>query len=194
MLFQLTPSAMPEGYGEALLPLAECKAWLSIDSGATEFDALIGVIRDAAIDGVEKYVNQFMGPRTGVVATFVGFAAGGSAMRLGRGPEASVVVTAIDYLDADGVADAIDAGGWRWTVNGLVPATGTRWPVGGSEVRVTFDAGYAANACPPALKTAGLMFVGHLFANREALIEGGLRGDLPAGVMWWCNLVRMPVL
>lgn len=191
MLFQLTPSAMPDGYGDALLPLDACKGWLSLEAEVEEFDTLLAIIRDAAIDGVEKYVNQFMGPRTGVVATLAGF---GPRMRLGWGPSSTVAVSAIDYLDADGAAAVLTASDWRWTVDGLAPAIGACWPSRCTQVVVTFNAGYPAGGCPPALKTAALMFVAHLFANREALLEGGLSGDLPGGVTWLCDRVRMPVL
>ena len=70
MLFQLTPSAMPEGYGEAVLPLAEAKAWARVLYD--DEDTVLELLRDAAVDGVEQFTSLYLRPRAGIVATFAG--------------------------------------------------------------------------------------------------------------------------
>lgn len=192
MLFHVSPTALPEGYGDALLPLAACKAHLGLPAEADEFDGLIEALRDAAIDGVEQYANLYLGRRTGLEAVFSGF---GPGMRLGRGPVGSLAITTVAYLDGDSSPVSLVTGGWRLGVDdGLLPAIGTAWPVSHGPVTVTFDAGYPAGACPAGLLLAAKMFVAFLFANREALASDGLTGDLPGGVIWWCDRYRMPVI
>lgn len=188
MLFQITPSAVPNGYGEALLSLAACKAWLAVLED--DFDDLIAALRDAAIDTVEQYTGCYLAPRTGLVATFNAFD-GAVAMRLGRGPEASIVVQSVAYVDAAGAAVTMDDAAWRWTVAGLRPAIGSTWPMDASQVAVTFSAGFAAGACPAGLLAAAKMFVAHLFANREAVITQGAAGELPLGFRMLCDQHRL---
>lgn len=194
MLFTLTPQAMPDGYGEAVLPLGACKAWLSIDAEVEEFDMLIEALRDASIDMVEKYTNLFLGPRTGLEARFDGFpSASGVALRVGRGPR--LAVTAVSYVDGAGDAVAIEAAGWRVDARGgLLPALSASWPAAAGGVTVTFSAGFAAGECPPGLATAAKMFLAHLFANREAVVTSGAAGELPLGFRTLCDQHRMPVL
>ena len=50
MVFELLHAPFPDGYAEALLPLAQCKKHLSIGGSLpVEEDALIAILRDAAI-------------------------------------------------------------------------------------------------------------------------------------------------
>lgn len=193
MILQLTPQAMPAGYGEGLLPLAACKAHLGfIDADVTEFDGLIAALRDAAVDAVERYTNLFLAPRVGVVAKFSCF---GGTMRLGRGPDATVIVTAVAYPGSDGVLIEMAEGSWRVLAGGkLSPAIGAVWPVSYGDVTVTFDAGFADSACPPGLLTAAKMFLAHLYANREAVVSSGVTAELPLGFRMLCDQHRMPVL
>jgi len=192
MLLQLTPQAMPEGYGEGLIPRSIAKAHLTIDAEVTEFDALIDVFRDAAIDAVEKYTNLFLAPRLGVVA---GFSCFGPSMRVGRGPDATVAVTAIGYVASDGTAAALVDGDWRVLPGGtLSPAIGTTWPRSYGGVTVTFSAGFPVGACPPGLLAAARMFMTHLWENREAVVTQGVNVELSLGFRTLCDLHRMPVL
>lgn len=190
MLFTLTPAAQADGYAEAIVPLAEVKAWVRVVTD--DEDVLIAALRDAAVDFVEQYCNVRLGPVTGLVATFAAF---GGRMRPGIGPVSTVKVTAIDYVDADGAEAAIEGGGWRVGQAGdVLPAIGTAWPSGGSDVAVTFDAGYPAGACPPMLVTAAKMFVAFLYDAREGIIANGMTADAPLGVTRLCDRYRMPVL
>lgn len=196
MLFQITPSAIPEGYGEALLPIDDAKAWLRVFDD--EQDLLIAALRDAALDAVEQYCGVYLGPRTGMVASFAGF---GTGMRVGRGPAAGLAVTAVSYVDSAGVAVEMVApeegvaGDWRVAVGGsLVPAIGACWPVSYGPVTVTFDAGFAAGTAPPGLITAAKMFMATLFSNRETVVTGATVEELPLGFKMLCDQHRMPVI
>jgi uncharacterized phiE125 gp8 family phage protein len=191
MLFTITPAALPDGYGEAIVTVAQVKAWLRVI--ADDEDALIETLRDMSIDLVEKAGNLWLGPRPDQTATFAGF---GPGMRIGTGPAAALSVTAIDYIDSAGVEAAIDEGGWTVDAGGgVVPfPSSTRWPIGAGAVTVTFDAGYPADAVPAALKGAVMMFAANLYANRETLLADGYSGDVPAGIMAAIRPYRMPVL
>jgi len=190
MSFHLTPSPPVAGYGEALLPLAAAKAHLSIEADDTQDDALIESLRDAAIETVEQYCGIRLAPCTGIEAHFEAFA---PKLRLGIGPAFSVSVTGISY-DVQGVTTVLDASAWRIAAGGaLVPAAGTCWPYADA-VMVTFDAGYPAGECPPALIIAVKMLVAHFYRNREAVAVGVTVAEMPLGVTVICGLYRMPVL
>jgi hypothetical protein len=192
MLFQLTPAAMPEGYGEAVLPVDACKAHLGITADVIEFDDLIAMLRDASIDMVEKYTNLFLGPREELIATFAGFC---SRMRIGRGPEATVNVTAVSYIGFENEGVSLEAGDWRLdVVGGLVPAISACWPRSYGPVTVTFNVGFPEGTCPPTLIHAAKMFLAHLFVNREAVVMTGTGGELPLGFRMLCDMHRIPVL
>lgn len=190
MIFHLTPSALSEDYGDALLPLALAKSHLRVDGD--DEDDLIVALRDAAVDMVEQYANLRMGPVTGMVARFDGF---GERMRVGVGPLGHFVVTGVSYVDSAGETIELGDGGWRVDVSGgLVPPIPTlAWP-GASDVTVTFSAGYPAGQCPAALLAAARLFLGHLYINREAVITGTISSDLPLSFTALCDRYRMPVL
>jgi hypothetical protein len=193
MLFTLTPSAPADEYGESLLSVAALKKWIEADQD--EDADLLAALRDVGIDAVEQYANLRMGPCTGLVATFDGF---GPRMRMGIGPAATVVVTAIEYVDGSGVDATIATGAWRIGPDGcLMPPIGTSWPLSGTTVQVTFNVGYPAGTCPAGLITAAKMFAAHLFANREAVVTSNTSvssTELPLGFTMLCNQQRMPVI
>jgi len=190
MLFTLSPSAMPAGYGEALLPLDALKAHLGVFAD-DDFE-LIAALRDVAIDAVEQYAQLRLARRTDMLITFDRF---DPRMRLSVGPTASLQVTAIDYVDANGAAQSIADGVWRVAPDArLLPAIGTSWPAGATDVAVTFSAGFESGACPPGLIHAAKMFAAHLYANREAVTYSGLSvsaAEVPYGFAMLCDQYRM---
>jgi len=190
MLFTLTPVDIVEGYGEGILSLADAKAHLGVL--ANDYDDLIALLRDASIDAVEKYCNVRLGRTTGMVARFEGF---GPGMRMGVGPEATVDVTGVSYIDSDGEAASVDAGGWRLDVLGrVIPAVNASWPTTYGPVTVTFTAGYTDANRPAGLLQAAKMMLAHLFIQREAVIIGTIASEAPLGFVWLCNRHRMPVI
>lgn len=192
MLFTLNPIDIDGDYGEGILPLADAKRHLRVDADFEDDDPLIEVLRDAAIDAVEKYCNIRLAETTGMVARFEGF---GPGMRAGIGPAASVVVTGLSYVDSAGENADIDDGGWRLDVLGnLLPALNTAWPTSYGPVTVTFTAGYTAANRPPALVQAARFMLAHLYAHREAVLVTGIGGELPLGFRFLCGQYRLPVI
>lgn len=186
MLLALVPAALPDGYGDALLPLAAARTWLRVDGG--EEDDLIAVLRDIAVDAVERYVNCRLAPVPNMVARFDGF---GPRMRLGWGPASTVAVASIAYADAGGGSVEMGAGSWRVGVDGsILPAVGRGWPSAGGDVTVTFTAGYPAGACPPSLIGGVKLMLTTLYQHRDALMSEGLEAAVPAGVVMACRHLR----
>lgn len=183
---------MPEGYGDSILSLRDCKAHLRVMHDAE--DDLIAALRDAAIEFVEGYCGVKLGPVTGLTWR---------SQILPANPVSSVslavrpvtAVTAITWHDAEGVEVTGDAAEYRVSESGeLRPLVGGSWPSGvGGEVIVTFDAGYAEGEAPRALLSAVKLMLGHLYQNREAIIGGSVLGETPLGVTALCSRFR-PVL
>ncbi|MGX7926464.1 head-tail connector protein [Tsuneonella sp. HG094] len=189
-MFRLDPFALSAEYVEAVLPLALVKAHLSIDDGEDEFDAELAVYAAAAVDQVEKYCSLALGPQ----ADRVWRAESLPARIVLPGP--NVVVTAVGYLDGSGDPQTVDVATLRLAAGGvLVAKPGQSWPgdmAAGIEIR--FSAGYAEGEAPRSLVQAALLFTGHLFANREAVITGTISGEIPLGFKTLCSAYRMPVL
>lgn len=190
MLFTLVPTSIDDAYGEAILTLAQAKAHLHVD--ASDEDDLIKALRNASIDMVQQYSGTRLKLTTGLLARFAGF---GDSMRAGIGPAATVGVTAVSYVDTTGATVNLTSTDWRVGVDGrLLPAIGASWPEAGGPVTVTFSAGFAAGQCPGALVSAVKLMLGHLFANREAVVTSGTVSELPLGVQSLCDLYRAPVI
>lgn len=183
MIFELGHVPMADGYGEALLPLAECKEHVAIEPDETEFDGLIELFRDAAIEYVERACSVKLAPVTGLTWSAQGLpSATCETVTLGVWPVTEI--TAVAWLDSDGGDVTGDPADYRVTAKGTVrPAIGGQWPSGvGGDVVMTFSAGFAAGAAPRSLLQAAKMFMAHLFANREAVITGTISGEIPLGV------------
>lgn len=183
MMFDLEPSALPNGYGDAILPLAAARAWVREDG--TEHDAIITACRDIAISMVEQYTQLALGPRTGLIVRFDEF---GDGMRIPIGPAANVDVTALSYVDAEGARIDMVAGDWRVRRGGvLAPGIGKSWPAGASDVAVTFSSGFPGALCPSALIAGVRLMTAHLYDRRDALLSEGIEGDVPTGVLVFCR-------
>lgn len=66
----------------------------------------------------------------------------------------------------------------------ITPSAGAVWPQTASQlnaVRVTYTTGWTPSSVPKLLKSGILFYVGHLFANREAVITGTAT-ELPLAV------------
>lgn len=187
-MFELAPFDLPADYGEGIVSLEDVKAWCSIDPGETEFDGLLGALRDAAVDMVERYCGVFLAPREGVVWTGDAI---GARFRLPYRPVSAV--TAFAYLDRSGAPSLLDTATLRLAAAGeLRTLGGEAWP-DGEAFEVTFNAGYTDANRPSLLVTAVKMFTAHLFANREAVVTGTISGEIPLGFQRMCAQFR-PVL
>lgn len=191
-MFELAPYALPADYGEGIVSLADAKRHLSIDLAETEFDELIPVFRDAAVDMVERYCSLYLAERVGVVWRAERLPA---RLRLGVGPVTAI--TGFSWLDSDGESMTGDAGSLRMGLHGEVLPVGRHgWPSGISGgIAIEFTAGFTEATRPPALVQAVKLFLGHLFANREAVMAGGsMGGEIPLGFRMLCGAYRMPVI
>ncbi|MBX7496767.1 head-tail connector protein [Qipengyuania sp. 6B39] len=184
MRFELGHVPMPDGYGEAILSLDDCKAHLRVTNGSE--DALISALRDAAIEFVERWCGVKLGPVTGLTWSAESF----PADQLDLAVRPVTDVTGITYLDGDGAEVTEDVADYRFTASGLLrPGIGKSWPTGvGGAVEVTFDAGFASP--PSALVQAVRMMLAHLFMNREAVVSTGMAGEAPLGVTSLCSSFR----
>lgn len=191
MEFELAPFALPADYGDGIVPLADVKAWVAIEDAEPEFDELLGVMRDAGVDMVERYCGVYLAEREGVVWTADCLPA---RLRLGVRPVTEI--TEVVYLDSDGEDQEIDVGTLRLGPHGeVLPKPGQSWPSGiAAGLQVTFTAGYAAGEAPPALIAAVKMFAAHLFENREAVVSGTISSEIPLGFKAQCAAYRMPVI
>lgn len=195
MIFELGHVPMAAGYGEALLPLAECKAHVSLEPDETEFDELLAVLRDAAIEFVERYCSVKLGPVVGTTWRAESLpSASCDTVSLGVWPVTEI--TEVAWLDGDGEAVTGDPEDYRVSAKGVLrPAIGGQWPSGvGGEVVVTFDAGFAADEAPKGLLAAARMFMAHLFKNREAIVTGTIAEETPLGVKALCAPFRPVVI
>lgn len=189
MLFELLHAPFPDGYGEAILPLEACKEHLRADGD--DEDDLIGALRDAAIDFVERFCELKLGSTAGLIWQADGFPPRSTAaLRLSLAPVTAI--SAISWLNSDGASVEGNASDYRLTTRGdVLPAVGGAWPstVAGG-VSIEFTAGYAEGAAPPSLLAAVRLFLGHLYKNREAVTDRGTEGEVPFGVRQLCAPFR----
>lgn len=98
--------------------------------------------------------------------------------------------TSVDYVDADGVTQTLDAELYE-TVNRepaeLWPAFGQVWPAtryqaGAVAVRWSCGYGDTFEAIPTLLRQGMQLLVGHWYVNREAVVTGTIATEVPLGV------------
>lgn len=162
----MTVSAAPID-GAAVLPDALIEQY--VKPGGDQV-ALIGALRLAAIDWVERRTARSLGRRVWT-AHADGFT---SKLTLPCDPVRSVL--SLHYTDHAGLS--INAIGlFRLSGREILSATDIRWPQAAARsVTILFEAGYDDIASEaPALQIAALMLVKHLF-------DGGSLDDVPATV------------
>lgn len=150
--------------------LAEAKAQCTVATNAD--DAKITGLIAAARAHVETHCAIRLGTQT-VEIRCDGFA---DLARLPVLPVQSI--TSIVYVDATGAAQTLPTEAYELRdadslAAAIVPAYGTAWPAirPGSRITLVAVVGYAT--VPPAMKTALLLLIGHLYAlsNEDALIR-----------------------
>lgn len=189
MKFELSPFALPDDYGDGIIPIADAKAYLYVEHD--DDDALIGALRDAAIDMTEKYNQVKLGEISGLIWRGEYLA---SPLKLGMREIRSV--DAISYLDSSGAAATMDVADVRIGLHGeLLPAIGKMWPssVGGG-VEIEFTAGFVDGTVPGCLISAAKMFMAQLYANREDFIAGTGEISIPRGFEMLSAQYRLPVI
>lgn len=170
------------------------EAKLHLQEHGTDYDALIEQLVLAAQDHVERITGQVLTPRDMELA-LQGFpTCDGGLIEIPREPVTEV--TLVSYSDSDGVAAELQAADWRWSESEptlVLPAYATEWPTAYDErgsVRVSFVAGYEEGLAPASLVAAVKLMLGHLYANREAVVTGTIATEVPAGVTALCAAYR----
>lgn len=190
MRFTLDLAALPAGYGEALLPLADAKAHLRVLED--DEDDLIAALRDAAIDAVEQYTGLRLRARTGADAlTWRGECLptdDSQMLRLGARP--ATALTSIVWLDSSGASVTGDVATLRIVDgDGLLPKPGESWP---SDVAggVTIVFACVLATAPPALIMAAKMLLATFYTNRESVVTSGMTAELSHGFKMLCAPYR----
>lgn len=108
---------------------------------------------------------------------------------LPRPPLASI--TSIKYVDADGVEQTVDSAVYTTETSDryrarLFPAYDQSWPSHRGDrngIKVRYVCGQTAASVPDTIKCAMLLYLGHLYENREGvtITIGGLAVEIPQG-------------
>lgn len=189
-MFELGHVPMPDGYGDTILPLEDCKAHLRV-SHADE-DDLIAALRDASIEYVERHCGVKLGPAEGMTWRAERFPHGDLDLAVRPITE----ITSVAWLDGSGAVVTGEVVDFRVSERGVLrPAIGGFWPLSvGGDVVVTFNAGYAEGEAPRSLLSAVKLMLGHLYMNREAVVTTGTSGEVPLGITAMCSPFRPVVI
>lgn len=162
-----------------MVSLSLAKQHLEYDG--TDRDGLISQYLNAAAAWVENYTGKKLAAGA-VVQTVDSF---GLFVTLERGPFVSL--TGIAYTDTNGAAQTVTGARVR---NGRIYAPVAGWPyiADYTAITVTYQAGYLT--APADLDSAQLLMIGHMFANREAVVVGTISQELPLAVEALCRPYR----
>lgn len=148
--------------GSQAVTLAEAKVQVKVDADFTTEDALITSYILTAQEHVESVLGRPMSPEVWE-QTLDGFPCG--AISVLKRP---VTALASVKYDVDGVETTLDPADYRVDLVGGRVWSPNSWPTADdiASVRVRFTAGYTA--IPARAKSAILLLVGDLYANRES--------------------------
>lgn len=162
--------------------LAEAKAHLRVD--ANDDDTYISSLITSA-----RMLLEELEWRTYITTTYEMTARKFATRIYLRRPPAQSVVS-IQYIDANGVLQTLDASKYVLNANAvpayIEPAYGEVWPTirqGPEAVRIQYKAGYGDNESdvPEYTRQAILLLVGHWYRTREAVTERQAR-EVPFAV------------
>lgn len=148
------------------ISIDDLRAHLRAEAGNGEDDLILGYL-SAARDWAENFLGIAIAPQTWEIA-LDGFP--GDALPL-EGGDVSAIVS-LKYIDPTGAEQTLSSGAYALdaysTPNALYPAFNTIWPAVQSSAR-SVKVRYVVGAGPllPSIRAALLLFVGHLYANRE---------------------------
>lgn len=180
-------ATLPIGGGP--ISLARGRAHLRIDWQGE--DDLVFLLLRAAVETIELHIGRVLSRKV-----FTEWAArfpcgSGERITLLRSPV--IEIDGITYVDTAGEVQELALEDFRsiegepWSIippiAGSFPSTE---PDREDAVRVAYVAGYEAGACPPALQSAVLLLLGHLYQNRESVNVGNIVTELPMGVRFLC--------
>ena len=172
-----------------VITLAELREHLRVEEVAPAQDAMIIAYLDASRDYAQHYTGTAIGNQTIEIALDC-FPENG--ILLAPGPVTSI--TSIKYIDSAGVEQTVantlytldDYGMQHWAL----PKSGTSWPTP-LDVANSVKVRYVAGTLAPAVRSALLLHVGFVFANREAVNIGNITSELPLGVRALLDTVKV---
>lgn len=167
---------------DELITVADAAEFIRAEFSASE-ETLIESLITAARQWCEEYLGRAIGVQT-------------IELRMAQFPEDAgpivlrspiIEVNSVKYLDTDGVEQTIDSD--DYLVSDAEPAEivpVSAWPVAfgsADSVRVEYDAGYMSGSpmlsqeLPKTIRTAILMMVADMYANREAQVDKPLTAN-----------------
>lgn len=153
--------------------LAQAKAHLNVTH--TSDDTLITALITSAREAAEQECGRALAPQTLEMALDAFPCDLSGAIRLERGPVASI--TSIKYTDTAGVEQTISASAYALSLYGfaneVAPTYGNYWPTPQqipNAVRIRYVTGFVI--CPEAARSWILLQIGALYENREHTIVG----------------------
>lgn len=163
---------------DGLISVADAKKHLRVDD--SDDDALIAGQLSAAVDMIERYTGQVLTAKT-LELVSTGWP---HDFDIPREPVTSIMSITYRAGDAD---VALAASAYRWSeYSPRRVLSGSAYLFIAGEVRTRFTAGYAPGAAPASLVAAVKLMLGHLYANREAVISASA-SELPMGIEALCR-------
>ena len=159
---------------EEPVTLAEAKLHARIDS--SDEDDLVTMLIIAARQMAEQLTNRALARKT--LAIYEDRWPLSGDVKLLRPPLVSI--SSVQYVDEDEVLQTVDSLNYTVDQNRdqdyawLLRARGYEWPTTldvANAVRVTYQAGYSRDACPPAIKMYILATVSALYGQREIVAQ-----------------------
>lgn len=173
-----------------MITLAEAKLHLRLITDLSEADSypaedtLIQALISAAYRHAEQ-ITRVMFEHRPETLVLDGFPSADATIELPWTPVDSI--DALDYIDADGISQSLDAETLRLDTRPLYPCLapqwGSLWPTTIDETEsVTITATVGQAETPPDVRAALLLLIGHLYENREAVVIGTISSEVPLGV------------
>mgnify|MGYP001579719481 FL=1 len=194
--------ARVSGPSDEVITRAEARLHLKIDSDQTADDALIDLLTTAAREDAEDFCNRCFVYSTWELRLDEFPSRAYNEILLPRPPLISV--NSVKYIDANGATQTLGSDNWYVDAKSeparLRPAYGLAWPATRAQmnaVTVSYLAGYppieagspldTTTNVPAAAKAAVKLILGHLYANREAVMAmpGGVAAiEIPMGAQY----------
>jgi uncharacterized phiE125 gp8 family phage protein len=184
-----------DGAGDPIIELADAKRHLVIDHG--DHDAMLTELCERVtemFDGADGWLKRALRSQDWILVLPSFFACTNAYGHILLPLPPLQEVTAIKYLDADGVEQTLSTSVYRVVNNGTDPSfvmlvLGQSWPVHGcfpDAVRIEFTAGYGDDAAdvPQRIRHAALVLLSHLYEYRG---DDSEKVEMPLAVM---NLIR----
>lgn len=160
----LTLSVTTQGTTE---PVSVALAVAHVRSDSADENQLLELYITAARERCEVFTGRTIVPRTYQLKAprFE------DVSQLPGGPITGI--SSVTYYDADDALQALSSTVYQLSGDYFSLAHDEEWPVtNGNKITINYTAGYAVGTCPGGLRAAILLYVGDMFAVREAQIVG----------------------